>query len=121
MKYCCCSAGATAADAQVLKIARQGAAAGCHEALFTLGERPEDRYPAALQWLTERHPEQFRAHSGLAEALAGLHKDKEALAAFQSALAVLQQEKDPSPYSRMLASRTQRRIQVVTELLAKGR
>ena len=74
-----------------------------------------------LQWLTERHPEQFRAHSGLAEALVGLHKDKEALAAFQSALAVLQQEKDPSPYSRMLASRTQRRIQVVSELLAKGR
>lgn len=74
-----------------------------------------------LQWLTERHPEQLRAHSGLAEALAGLHKDKEALAAFQSALAVLQQEKDPSPYSRMLASRTQRRIQVLSELLTKGR
>ena len=32
---------------QVLEIARAGAAAGCHEALFTLGERPEDRYPAA--------------------------------------------------------------------------
>ena len=28
-----------------------GAAAGCHEALFTLGERPEDRYPAAQEWL----------------------------------------------------------------------
>jgi FO synthase len=36
---------------QVLEIARAGAAAGCHEALFTLGERPEDRYPAARQWL----------------------------------------------------------------------
>src|SRR5690242_21850980 len=32
---------------QVLAIARAGAAAGCHEALFTLGERPEERYPAA--------------------------------------------------------------------------
>ena len=31
----------------------RGAAAGCHEALFTLGERPEERYPAARQWLDE--------------------------------------------------------------------
>ena len=36
---------------QVLQIARDGAAAGCHEALFTLGERPEERYPAAREWL----------------------------------------------------------------------
>src|SRR3954453_4262288 len=36
---------------QVLAIARKGAAAGCHEALFTLGERPEERYPAAREWL----------------------------------------------------------------------
>src|SRR5690349_19065563 len=35
----------------VLRIARRGAAAGCHEALFTLGERPEERYPAAREWL----------------------------------------------------------------------
>lgn len=32
---------------QVLTIARAGAAAGCHEALFTLGDKPELRYPAA--------------------------------------------------------------------------
>jgi FO synthase len=38
---------------QVLDIGRQGAEAGCHEALFTLGERPEERYPAARDWLTE--------------------------------------------------------------------
>ncbi len=38
---------------QVLKIARQGAKQGCHEALFTLGERPELRYPQAQEWLTE--------------------------------------------------------------------
>src|SRR3954447_5988850 len=38
---------------QVLDIARAGAAAGCHEALFTLGERPELRYPAAAEWLAE--------------------------------------------------------------------
>ncbi|MEN3273081.1 MAG: synthase, partial [Actinomycetota bacterium] len=37
---------------QVLTIARNGAAVGCHEALFTLGERPEDRYPVARDWLT---------------------------------------------------------------------
>ena len=36
---------------QVLQIARRGARAGCHEALFTLGERPELRYPAAAEWL----------------------------------------------------------------------
>jgi FO synthase len=36
---------------QVLRIAEQGAVAGCHEALFTLGEQPEDRYPAARDWL----------------------------------------------------------------------
>ena len=38
-------------EGQVLEIAEAGAAAGCHEALFTLGERPEDRYPAARSWL----------------------------------------------------------------------
>jgi FO synthase len=36
---------------EVLAIARAGADAGCHEALFTLGERPEERYPIARQWL----------------------------------------------------------------------
>jgi FO synthase len=39
---------------EVLAVARAGAAAGCHEALFTLGESPEDRYPAARRWLDER-------------------------------------------------------------------
>ncbi len=37
----------------VLKIARQGAKVGTHEALFTLGERPELRYPVAQQWLRD--------------------------------------------------------------------
>jgi FO synthase len=37
--------------AEVLDIARHGADAGCHEALFTLGERPEERYPVARDWL----------------------------------------------------------------------
>lgn len=32
---------------QVLEIARAGEAAGCREALFTLGDRPEDRYEVA--------------------------------------------------------------------------
>ena len=36
---------------QVLAIATAGAMAGCHEALFTLGEGPEDRYPVAAEWL----------------------------------------------------------------------
>ena len=38
----------------VLEIARKGAAAGCTEALFTLGERPELRYEIAKEWLAAR-------------------------------------------------------------------
>src|SRR6187455_2667111 len=38
---------------EVLDIARQGAALGCKEALFTLGDRPEERWPAARAWLDE--------------------------------------------------------------------
>jgi len=37
----------------VVAIARHGAAMGCHEALFTLGEAPEARYPDAAQWLAD--------------------------------------------------------------------
>src|SRR5712691_4085646 len=36
---------------EVLAIARRGAELGCHEALFTLGEEPEERYPQAAAWL----------------------------------------------------------------------
>jgi FO synthase len=36
---------------EVLAIARQGAALGCKEALFTLGDRPEDRWRQARDWL----------------------------------------------------------------------
>ncbi len=39
---------------EVLDIARKGAAAGCKEALFTLGDRPEDRWPQAREWLEAR-------------------------------------------------------------------
>ena len=39
---------------EVLAIAREGAAQGCKEALFTLGDRPEERWDAARQWLDER-------------------------------------------------------------------
>ncbi|MDX2376423.1 7,8-didemethyl-8-hydroxy-5-deazariboflavin synthase CofG [Microbacterium sp. LRZ72] len=38
---------------QVLTVARRGAALGCREALFTLGDRPEDRWPQARSWLDE--------------------------------------------------------------------
>ena len=37
----------------VLEVARNGAALGCKEALFTLGEKPELRYRAAREWLAE--------------------------------------------------------------------
>src|ERR671928_1471969 len=36
---------------EVLDIARAGAGLGCKEALFTLGDRPEERWPAAREWL----------------------------------------------------------------------
>ncbi|MFC3817532.1 bifunctional FO biosynthesis protein CofGH [Planomonospora venezuelensis] len=36
---------------EVLEIARQGAAMGCKEALFTLGDRPEERWHQARGWL----------------------------------------------------------------------
>jgi len=39
---------------EVVEIARAGAEQGCKEALFTLGDRPEDRWPQARQWLDER-------------------------------------------------------------------
>jgi FO synthase len=39
---------------EVLEIARRGAELGCKEALFTLGDRPEDRWDAARTWLDER-------------------------------------------------------------------
>ena len=39
---------------EVLAIARAGAAAGCKEALFTLGDRPEARWPVARRWLDAR-------------------------------------------------------------------
>ncbi|NQX28178.1 7,8-didemethyl-8-hydroxy-5-deazariboflavin synthase CofG [Microbacteriaceae bacterium VKM Ac-2854] len=38
---------------EILQVARDGAALGCKEALFTLGDRPEDRWPVARQWLAE--------------------------------------------------------------------
>ena len=39
---------------EILDIARRGAELGCKEALFTLGDRPEARWPEARQWLDER-------------------------------------------------------------------
>ena len=39
---------------EILEIARQGAELGCLEALFTLGDRPEDRWPEAQAWLDEQ-------------------------------------------------------------------
>jgi FO synthase len=38
---------------EVLTVARAGAEAGCHEALFTLGDKPELRYRAAREELAE--------------------------------------------------------------------
>jgi FO synthase len=39
---------------EVVRIAEAGRRLGCKEALFTLGDRPEDRYPEARAWLESR-------------------------------------------------------------------
>ncbi|MHC3002543.1 7,8-didemethyl-8-hydroxy-5-deazariboflavin synthase CofG [Gordonia sp. GN26] len=39
---------------EVVDLARRGAELGCKEALFTLGDRPEDRWPEAREWLAAR-------------------------------------------------------------------
>jgi FO synthase len=39
---------------EVVAIAEAGRRLGCKEALFTLGDKPEDRYPQAREWLEER-------------------------------------------------------------------
>jgi len=39
---------------EIVDLARRGAELGCKEALFTLGDRPEERWPQARQWLEER-------------------------------------------------------------------
>ena len=39
---------------EVLAIARAGKAAGCKEALFSLGDKPELRYPEYRDWLDQR-------------------------------------------------------------------
>jgi FO synthase len=39
---------------EVVAIADAGRGLGCKEALFTLGDRPEDRYPVAREWLEAR-------------------------------------------------------------------
>jgi FO synthase len=42
------------APEEVVTIAEAGRRAGCKEALFTLGDRPEQRYPVARAWLEQR-------------------------------------------------------------------
>ncbi|MGW2665523.1 bifunctional FO biosynthesis protein CofGH [Nocardia tengchongensis] len=39
---------------EVVAIAQRGAEMGCREALFTLGDRPEERWAAAREWLDSR-------------------------------------------------------------------
>ena len=39
---------------EAVSIAEAGRAMGCKEALFTLGDRPEERYPQARSWLDDR-------------------------------------------------------------------
>ncbi|KAA1250787.1 7,8-didemethyl-8-hydroxy-5-deazariboflavin synthase [Mycobacterium simiae] len=39
---------------EIIDVAQRGAELGCKEALFTLGDRPEDRWPEAQEWLGQR-------------------------------------------------------------------
>ncbi len=39
---------------EVVQVAEAGRRMGCKEALFTLGDRPEERYPVAREWLAAR-------------------------------------------------------------------
>ncbi len=39
---------------EIIEVARKGAELGCKEALFTLGDRPEERWPEAKEWLDSR-------------------------------------------------------------------
>ena len=58
--YCAFAQPPTRLDApfltpeEAVAIAEAGRRAGCKEALFTLGDRPEDRYDVARAWLRER-------------------------------------------------------------------
>src|SRR6476659_6589804 len=52
---------------EVLDVARAGAALGCKEALFTRGDRPEDRWPVAAEWL---HAHGFDSTLGYLRAMA---------------------------------------------------
>ena len=61
---------------EVLAIARQGAAAGCVEALFTLGDRPEDRYRQAETALAELG---YESTLDYLEAMARLVRDETGL------------------------------------------
>src|SRR4029453_15607306 len=78
---------------QGLEIAHAGAAAGCHEALFTLGERPEERYPVARDALAElghgSTVEYLAASCRLALTEPGLSPHANAGALFPDELAVL--------------------------------
>src|SRR3546814_6213025 len=50
---------------EVLEIARAGERAGCREALFTLGDRPEARYAAAREALTQSGHDRVRKSTRL--------------------------------------------------------
>ena len=58
--YCTFATGPAALPApflspdEVLQLARSGAALECKEALFTLGDQPEARWPQAREWLAAR-------------------------------------------------------------------
>lgn len=75
-----------------------------------------------LTWLTERQPDAYHAASARADALTALHRDAEALSAYQRALTLLPKDTHyPLAQHPSLAAELQRHMRLVGELLAKGR
>ncbi|HEV8063981.1 MAG TPA: 7,8-didemethyl-8-hydroxy-5-deazariboflavin synthase CofG, partial [Acidimicrobiales bacterium] len=74
---------------EVLALARTAAAAGCHEALFTLGEAPEERYPLAESWL---HANGFDSTVDYLAHVAGVVRDETGLLPHANAGALSEQD-----------------------------
>ena len=90
---------------EVLSVAQAGRDAGCHEALFTLGERPELRYPVAARgWPgtgTARRSSTWRRCAGRRVDETGLLPHANAGALYADELAVLRPVGEPGHDARV--------------------
>ena len=98
---------------EVLSIASAGARAGCHEALFTLGERPELRYPAAQAWLDEHG---YASTVDYLVAMAAMVLDETGLLPHANAGALVRRRVDAVAGSRAVAGHDDRVAQCRSRL-----